>query len=118
MRRNHQQHGQSFNQENKSNNTQYNHIDNEIQHLQGLQYQQLNMTNGNNNNSNMYLNSNPSLNGYVPANGNHTMRSKLLHQPNSFVPAQFAHEINAFESHMALPYDHGGNGHNDNNTTN
>ena len=66
------------------------------------------MTNNNKNGNNMYLNNNPSLNGYVPTNGNHGMRSKLLHQPNSFVPAQFAHEVNAFENHMSLPHDNKG----------
>ena len=47
------------------------------------------------------------------------MRSKLLHQPNSFVPGHLAHEVNAFESHMPIPYDRGGdNGNNNNNNNN
>ena len=62
----------------------------------------------------MYINDNPVLKGFTPSNGNHSVRSKLLHQPNSFVPAHLAHDVNAFESHMPIPYDHGGNNNNNN----
>ena len=57
----------------------------------------------------MCINNNPTLNGYHPKNGNHISRSKQLQGPNSCVPANFAHEVNAYGSHMPLPYDHGGN---------
>ena len=117
-----QQKGQSLNQverkETEPNNDQKNNrIDNEIANLQRYQYQPLDMTNNKNNNkniNNMYLNDNPTLKGYNPANGNHTMRSKLLNRPNSFVSGHYVHEINAFESHMSLPYEQGGGNKNGN----
>ena len=89
-------------------------IEREIQNLQQFQYQQINTmnnsnnnnnNNGNNRNSNIYINDNPSLNGYHPSNGRHIERTKQLQHPSSFVPGNLAHEVNSFGSHMSTPYD-------------
>ena len=51
----------------------------------------------------MYTSDNPSLTitAPQPRYGNHAARSKKLHQPNGFVPATLADEVNAYASHMS-----------------
>ena len=99
-------------------------IEQEIQNLQQFQYQQINTMNNNNNNNknnqnqNIYINDNPSLNGYHPPNGRHIERTKQLQHPSSFVPGNLAHDMNAIGSYMSLPYDHGGNINRSNNSNN
>ena len=48
----------------------------------------------NGNGDNIYINNNPSLQGYQPKNGNHFERNKMLNKPGSFVPGHLAEEIN------------------------
>ena len=62
------------------------------------------MNKNENNNNNMYTQNNPSLTiaAPKPRYGNHAARSKKLHAPNGFVPAQLADDLNTFKSHMPI----------------